>query len=234
MTWTLLIRVQELEFLADSSLLTQEQLSSILAQLPSARTLQPASVTHQAPTEAFSQLNVSNAQRQNGYFAPSRSEKQQPRSVTPSDAPPAYPVAPTPPIQQKTDALTYASALYAYKPTDPHDLELSAGDRIAVTEYMNAEWWKGRSERTGAEGIFPRNYVRIDDKIPTAATAKAPAASKFGNLAGNAGSSSTPSDPNAPPSKTQEYGKKAGKKMGNAVIFGAGATVGSKIINGIF
>jgi len=25
-----------------------------------------------------------------------------------------------------------------------------------VLEYTNAEWWKGRSEATGAEGIFPR------------------------------------------------------------------------------
>lgn len=133
-------------------------------------------------------------------------------------------------MQQEADALTYASALYAYKPSDPYDLELAAGDRIAVTEYMNAEWWKGRSERTGAEGIFPRNYVRIDDKLPTA---KAPA-SRFGSIAGNVGNNSAPSEPNAPPSKAQEYGKKGGKKLGNAVIFGAGATIGSNLINGIF
>lgn len=37
-----------------------------------------------------------------------------------------------------------------------------------------------------------------------------------------------------PPSKLEEHGKKFGKKMGNAAIFGAGATLGSNIVNGIF
>lgn len=36
------------------------------------------------------------------------------------------------------------------------------------------------------------------------------------------------------PSKLEENGKKFGKKMGNAAIFGAGATIGSNIVNGIF
>lgn len=36
------------------------------------------------------------------------------------------------------------------------------------------------------------------------------------------------------PSKLEEHGKKIGKKMGNAAIFGAGATIGSNIVNGIF
>ena len=35
-------------------------------------------------------------------------------------------------------------------------------------------------------------------------------------------------------SKFEENGKKFGKKMGNAAIFGAGATIGSNIVNGIF
>jgi hypothetical protein len=35
-------------------------------------------------------------------------------------------------------------------------------------------------------------------------------------------------------SKLEEQGKKFGKKMGNAAIFGAGATIGSNIVNGIF
>ena len=36
------------------------------------------------------------------------------------------------------------------------------------------------------------------------------------------------------PSKFEENGMKFGKKMGNAAIFGAGATIGSNIVNGIF
>jgi LAS seventeen-binding protein 1/2 len=43
----------------------------------------------------------------------------------------------------------------------------------------------------------------------------------------------TPAD-GKKPSKLEENGKKFGKKMGNAAIFGAGATIGSNIVNGIF
>jgi LAS seventeen-binding protein 1/2 len=34
--------------------------------------------------------------------------------------------------------------------------------------------------------------------------------------------------------KFGEQGKKFGKKLGNAAIFGAGATIGSNIVNSIF
>jgi LAS seventeen-binding protein 1/2 len=39
---------------------------------------------------------------------------------------------------------------------------------------------------------------------------------------------------NKPPGKGQEMGKKFGKKLGNAAIFGAGATIGGNIVNSIF
>jgi LAS seventeen-binding protein 1/2 len=42
------------------------------------------------------------------------------------------------------------------------------------------------------------------------------------------------SQPGRSTSKLEEHGKKFGKKMGNAAIFGAGATIGSNIVNGIF
>ena len=34
---------------------------------------------------------------------------------------------------------------------------------------MNAEWWKGRSSRTGQEGIFPSSYVKVLDEKSAAA-----------------------------------------------------------------
>jgi hypothetical protein len=36
------------------------------------------------------------------------------------------------------------------------------------------------------------------------------------------------------PSKFEQGGKKFGKKLGNAAVFGAGATIGGKIVNSIF
>lgn len=93
---------------------------------------------------------------------------------------------------------------------------------------MNAEWWKGRSSRTGQEGIFPRSYVRVvEDRM-----AQQSASNNYGNMplevsgAGN-GTGKIPG-------KGEEMGKKFGKKLGNAAIFGAGATIGGNIVNSIF
>jgi hypothetical protein len=102
-------------------------------------------------------LSLNSHNPSNGYY----DEK-----VQHEPAPPAYnnappPVANYPPLAQ-------ATALYPYNSTDAGDLELQPNDHITVTEYMNAEWWKGRSSRTGQEGIFPRSYVKvIEEKSST-------------------------------------------------------------------
>ena len=91
--------------------------------------------------------------------------------------------------------------------------------------------WRGRNERTGAEGIFPRSYVNVvEEKRPPMPH---PSGSDYGNMPLTMVPSGSSSDPHRP-SKFEEQGKKFGKKMGNAAIFGAGATIGSKVVNGIF
>lgn len=184
------------------------------------------------PTSPMQNLSVNgngtsyNEHRQNGLSP----------VLSPAQPPPAYPSAPAPP-----GPLTYATALYAYNPTDAGDLALNPNDRVAVTEYMNAEWWKGKSERTGQEGIFPRSYVRTEEKFtptPTPAPAPVPVRQEtnYGNMPVQVAQSSSTPGPAEPgkANKFQEGGKKFGKKMGNAAIFGAGATVGSNIVNSIF
>lgn len=100
---------------------------------------------------------------------------------------------------------------------------------------MNAEWWKGRNERTGQEGIFPRSYVRVEEK----ALPQQSQPTNYGNVplevsqSGSSGGAVTHNG-EAQPNKAADYGKKFGKKLGNATIFGAGATIGSNIVNGIF
>lgn len=111
---------------------------------------------------------------------------------------------------------------------------------------MNAEWWKGRSDRTGQEGIFPRSYVKVEEKAPPAANL----GNNYGNeplaVSGKFSRYSIPyvtqakSSPGMgngeekAPSKIEENGKKFGKKLGNATIFGAGATLGGNLVNSIF
>jgi hypothetical protein len=126
--------------------------------------------------------------------------------------------------------------MYQYNAQDTGDLALMPNDKVVVTEYMNNEWWKGRNERTGQEGIFPASYVRKEDRAVTPVAPMAPYVpppTNYGNMrldvSNGAGGSAQ-----KVPSKAEENTKKFGKKLGNAAVFGAGATIGSKIVHGIF
>ena len=138
------------------------------------------------------------SEKQNNFYAP-----------TPSPAlpPPAYASSPS---------VATASALYEYHPSDAGDLAIVPNDRIFITEFMNADWAKGRNERTGMEGIFPRSYVNVlDEKSGMGQPPPPPAQSSYGNMpldVSQAGSSVPPKQA----SKFEQNGKKFGKKMGNA------------------
>ena len=113
-------RLQELEFLADTSVISPEQLSSILAQLPAQTPLHaplqaPANVSTNTPVDQFSNMSMKE------QYAPVQ---------TPAPLPP-------PAYVQTPQILSIATALYAYQPTDAGDLALQQGDRIQVSEHMN-------------------------------------------------------------------------------------------------
>ncbi|KAF2092025.1 SH3-domain-containing protein [Saccharata proteae CBS 121410] len=235
----------ELEFLSDSGTINPEQLTTILANLPP----QPASISSlqnlpAAPVSDLPSLPIRNGNAADHTPAPSSTIASPPPShnekigyyaSNPSPPPPAYPSAPP-----AAGPLATATALYAYNPTDAGDLQLHPHDRVHVTEYMNAEWWKGRSERTGMEGIFPRSYVRVDEDNKT--TTPAQQSMSYGNMpmaVAGQGEAVPPAQQQQGAAQQQggkggEMGKKFGKKLGNAAIFGAGATIGGNIVNGIF
>uniref|UniRef100_UPI00398E8565 SH3 and cysteine-rich domain-containing protein 3 isoform X2 n=1 Tax=Pristiophorus japonicus TaxID=55135 RepID=UPI00398E8565 len=51
----------------------------------------------------------------------------------------------------------YFVALYRYKAQEKDDLDFHAGDRVAVFDDSNEEWWKGKiGEKSG---YFPANYI---------------------------------------------------------------------------
>ncbi|KIW54036.1 hypothetical protein PV05_06428 [Exophiala xenobiotica] len=206
----------ELEFLADSSIISPEQLSSILSQLPAQTPLHaplhaPVNGSTNTPVEQFSNMSLKE------HYTP-----------VPTPAP-----LPPPAYVQTPQILSVATALYAYSPTDAGDLALQQGDRIQVTEHMNNDWWRGRNERTNMEGIFPRSYVNVIDEKGRPPLQPQP--SDYGNMPLQvAQGGMTPGADGRKYSKLEEHGKKFGKKMGNAAIFGAGATIGSNIVNGIF
>ena len=200
---------QELEFLTDSSVITPQQLSNFLSQLP-AQTSLHAPLQSPIPTSTPAQTipssppagqlqNISLNEKQSSFYAP-----------TPSPAlpPPAYgsPHAPA--------TLATASALYEYHPSDAGDLAILPNDRVYITEFMNADWAKGRNERSGMEGIFPRSYVAIVDEKKNGPPPP-PMQSNYGNMPLDVSQSSSGSTPK-PESKLNANGKKFGKKMGNA------------------
>ncbi|KAI4234504.1 MAG: hypothetical protein LQ349_003748 [Xanthoria aureola] len=239
----------ELEYLTDARLITPTQLSSILAQLPSQTPLSaplqsPATTGAQSPTPntnstlaglasqlkntSMSEKKTPINEKQDSYWAP---------QPTPTPSIPA--ALPPPAYSHSPKVLASASALYEYAPSDAGDLALLTKDRVSITEFMNADWAKGKNERTGQEGIFPRSYVQIIDEksaMGMMAPPQTPAqvGSSSGGGYGNVPMDVAQSGSGGGESKFNEHGKKFGKKMGNAAIFGAGATIGSNIVRGIF
>ncbi|KAK7701863.1 protein that induces appearance of [PIN+] prion when overproduced [Diaporthe eres] len=256
----------ELEALLEKGAISDEAYESIHAALPSESPLSsapapaaPAPVPRvvSPPTNGMAAMNI--------HHQPTPPPQQQPPSYnqTTAAAPPALPTRNQPtPAPPSKPVIAHARALYRYQASDARDCSFEKDDRIAVYEYMNADWWMGRNERTGQEGIFPKSYVE-----PTGPAGPPPSHSPYPNEKAGFNGYAAPAQPtyggypppapaqqnpynnNVPPmavaegsgqpaqegdGKGKEMGKKFGKKLGNAAIFGAGATIGSNIVNSIF
>ncbi|KAI4246383.1 MAG: hypothetical protein L6R40_002051 [Gallowayella cf. fulva] len=238
----------ELEYLTDARLISPTQLANLLSQLPSQT---PLHAPLQSPTttgaaaaitpSATGNLAGVASQLKNNLLSDKKSstnnEKHDYYSPQPTPAPVIPSALPPPAYSHTPKSLASASALYEYMPSDAGDLALLPNDRVSITEFMNADWAKGRNERTGQEGIFPRSYVQIiDEKSAMVGMAPPQTPSGYGNVpldVSQSGSGSVGTGAGGE-SKFNQHGKKFGKKMGNAAIFGAGATIGSNIVNGIF
>ncbi len=244
---------QELESLLEKGIIDDSAFDTIHSLLPAESSLSgPAAASRNTtPAPAHHTNNALNQppnQPPPTHHTPNPPPTYAQSTVSPPSLPSRTP-APAPPAPEKP-VLAHARALYKYTATDARDLSFDRDDRVAVHEYMNADWWMGRNERTGAEGIFPRSYVVIDnDNISEKVGYQQPQyaqpvpVQQYGAVGGY---------PAAPPagqavqpygqqqgeqeggSKVGEAGKKIGKKLGNAAIFGAGATIGSNIVNSIF
>lgn len=186
----------ELEYLCDASIISPQTLSDLLSRIPPQTAVHaPLSVgAIPPPTQNFTNgiqspmnnLSLSNTRttgsinekQDHSYYQPPTSPQPPPSYASP----PPQPTYASPPPQASWPGLCQASALYAYTSTDAGDLELQPNDQITVTEYMNAEWWKGRSSRTGQEGIFPRSYVKVlDEKAPVQDTNTSTYSNNYGN-----------------------------------------------------
>ncbi|KAG5870216.1 hypothetical protein JTB14_028014 [Gonioctena quinquepunctata] len=61
-------------------------------------------------------------------------------------------------IETQSEPIPYR-ALYKYNPQNDDELELLEGDTVYVLEKCDDGWFVGSSNRTGAFGTFPGNYV---------------------------------------------------------------------------
>ena len=85
---------------------------------------------------------------------------------------------------------------------------------------MNADWAKGRNEKTGEEGIFPRSYVKImDEKSAMPAPLPPRAPSNYGNVPMDVSQGGGGSMMGGAGTKTNDNAKKFGKKLGNAGMY---------------
>ncbi|KAI1114655.1 SH3 domain-containing protein [Nemania sp. NC0429] len=261
----------ELEHLLEKGIITDHVFDSISRQLPAESSLSGAPTPASRDSSAVSPpLAPSNAMAGLALH----------QNPTPNPAPPAYNATgppslparhnPPPPPPPAKPVVARARALYKYQAADDRDLSFERDDQIAVHEYMNDDWWMGRNERTGAEGIFPKTYVQIDSSSekagyyapsPVAQPAYQPQPTyhqqpTYASPPPGGASGAYPPPPqgqnpynsHVPPmavaggggegggssSKVGEAGKKIGKKLGNAAIFGAGATLGGNLVNSIF
>lgn len=168
------------------------------------------------PVSQVGAVPLSEQQHSSSFYAPVP-------STSPAPPPPAY-TQPDPPLlpPQGSPSLATASALYAYIPADAGDLALVPNDHVSITEFMNADWAKGRNDRTGQVGIFPRSYVRVlDEKSMPGTQAPPPPVGTgmgYGNMPLEVAQAPVggPAQGGAAGGKFGDTGKKFGKKLGNA------------------
>ncbi|RYP19420.1 hypothetical protein DL765_003393 [Monosporascus sp. GIB2] len=255
----------ELETLLEKGVVSDDVFDQVTKLLPAESPLSRTEAQRGSPSVAAPPTPVSAPQTPPVQSMANMALNQNPPPSHQAQPPPSYqqtgppslparggpPAAPPP----QKPVLAHARALYRYQAADSRDLSFERDDLIAVHEYMNADWWMGRNERTGAEGIFPKTYVHVDlAEAPKQQQYQgyAPPAPVGGGYAAPAPQAQNPYNAPAPPmavaegggnqgggesqgeSKVSQHGKKFGKKLGNAAIFGAGATIGSNLVNSIF
>ncbi|KAL0639399.1 protein that induces appearance of [PIN+] prion when overproduced [Maublancomyces gigas] len=229
----------ELEFLADTAIISSTSLSHILSLLPaeqSARSPPISTAAAAGPVPKSTTPAVSHP-----TFTPP------PSTNTPQRVLPVAPVAP--PSYTPTPVISLAEALWAFSGTEPGDLSFQAGDKLEILEKVKDDWWKGRVVGSEHTGLFPSSYVR-ETQVLVAQKEKPPLPSlPPRNNGGGYGPGGNPMTDVAHGTSVFEHqqqeeaakkpllgknGEKFGKKLGNAAIFGAGATIGGKIVNTIF
>ncbi|KAG0639356.1 SH3 domain-containing protein [Tuber brumale] len=235
--------VSELEFLADTNVISATTFRTIIEQLPAVGAGSSISATIPAPGPV---PHTSTPAIPHPTFSPPPSAKTPLSEKYLPIATQAPPSPPAPPSYTPTAlVLSLATAEWAFTGTEKGDLSFGAGDTIEVLEKIKDDWWKGRvAGGNGEIGLFPSSYVKETrvlagkEKPPLPSLPPRAGSSGYGpggNMMtdvahGNSGQQQQEGGGGV----VGKNGEKFGKKLGNAAIFGAGATIGTRIVNGIF
>ncbi|KAF8458175.1 hypothetical protein BGX38DRAFT_1265461 [Terfezia claveryi] len=236
----------ELEFLAEARIITYDDYKKITALLPDTKTYSGAAFTvtpqltsTETPKTAkapASQVVVS----QIGATSSPASEKKKTHPET-AAPPPSYVSVNEPTVPFDARALHDFGNHAGYQ---PGDLLFSKGSLIRVRKKESHDWWYGQvlneqHQPVGEMGLFPKTFVKVEynekvvDSKPSLPMRKT-GDNMMTSIAHDSGSGRVAPQEEKGKGKLEENGTKFGKKLGNAAIFGAGATIGSKIVGGIF
>lgn len=181
------------------------------------------------------------------YVPPPAQPQQQPYQTSYEKTPTPTPVVQQPPPTYTPTALviSHAEALWAFQGSEAGDLSFASGVTIEVVEKVKDDWWRGRVLGGNGEiGLFPSAYVRETQQLAGSIPVLPPRKQAGGYGAGGNpitdvayGQPQQHQEAAAAPkeeSKFAKNGSKIGKKVGNAALFGAGATIGANVVNSIF
>ncbi|AET38247.1 Abp1p Ecym_2526 [Eremothecium cymbalariae DBVPG len=70
---------------------------------------------------------------------------------------------PPPPVRRVAEQVREPSAIaeYDYEAGEDNELTFKEGDRIIDIEFVDDDWWLGVLKNTGEKGLFPSNYVKL-------------------------------------------------------------------------
>lgn len=76
-------------------------------------------------------------------------------------------VAPPPPARRSVEpakpAGPSALAEYDYEAAEENELTFSENDKIINIDFVDDDWWLGELEKSGEKGLFPSNYVTLNE-----------------------------------------------------------------------
>ncbi|KAI5949195.1 ABP1 [Candida theae] len=66
------------------------------------------------------------------------------------------------PDSQKAGSVT-ATAEYDYEKDEDNEIGFEEGDLIVEIDFVDEDWWSGKHSKTGEVGLFPANYVTLNE-----------------------------------------------------------------------